>query len=957
LVEKKIAGKQWEFLVYDKLDRVVAMGPTLSPFTDATPSTNGWLIAKYDAMNRKIISGWMTGTLTSAGRKGLQTIYDGLLVYNEQKDVDLTINGVLQRYSNSVHPTNYHPLTINYFDDYNFPHAPTPFPTTVNALGQPMFYNNTTNKPKGLATGSWTRVVETIGLVRAETSWVIYDNKARAIRTRKVNYLGGYTQVEALMDFAGKTLVSEIRHKRISAEPERLIKETFEYTAQDRLRRHTHQITIGNVVGPIELLAFYDYNSMGQMISKRVGGTNSTTPTGLQKIDYTFNVRGWLTAINDVNNLNQAGAPNDMFAYKINYNTVENETGYTGEALYNGNISETYWKTATDNTLRKYGHKYDHLNRLREAIYQKPDAGGANVVCNYYDEKLRYDKNGNITFLYRIGGTDNGNDRPVIDDLNYFYPINSNQLFTVEDNPVQNSSGYADKDTPQDFFYDNYGNLTRDLNKGIGTATTNGITYNHLNLPLTITKGTSIIRFWYNASGQKVRKRVTINGVHTDTDYLDGFQYKNNVLEFFGHAEGFVANNSNILKYVFQYKDQVGNVRVSYAANTSGVATILEENHYYPYGLKHAGYGLNTTDQNAAYKYRYNSREWQNELDINFTSMDFRLYDNALGRFFGIDALSEQNHYLSTYQFGDGNPIVFSDPSGLDSMPGWLQAMWDATPWGTNSTWTNTGGGFTNTRWWSDTYNFDTSIDAGPSSGGGGGGVGGFGGAFSGLTNFSPLGTFVGFNGHVQANVSNGIHEFQYGANGSYADLGHFPFLIDCDGSYVSVEITASRGLNSPGNFGALDALRIAADFTPIGSIWDIAEGINEGNGWKVAMGAGFLILDVATLGGASLAKGVVKNGIKFGLRAGPFFKEVGGITRALGKSKPNSAYTYLSPNSNPISKHFYNEKGLIEFEINYKPHNMGGVHGHFMSVPGSINSGHLPQNHVPFMLIPQKYL
>jgi hypothetical protein len=37
------------------------------------------------------------------------------------------------------------------------------------------------------------------------------------------------------------------------------------------------------------------------------------------------------------------------------------------------------------------------------------------------------------------------------------------------------------------------------------------------------------------------------------------------------------------------------------------------------------------------------------ELEGVFTSMDFRLYDNALGRFFGIDALSEQNHYLSTY--------------------------------------------------------------------------------------------------------------------------------------------------------------------------------------------------------------------------------------------------------------------------------------------------------------------
>jgi RHS repeat-associated protein len=254
--------------------------------------------------------------------------------------------------------------------------------------------------------------------------------------------------------------------------------------------------------------------------------------------------------------------------------------------------------------------------------------------------------------------------------------------------------------------------------------------------------------------------------VHTDTDYLDGFQYKNNVLEFFGHAEGFVANNSNILKYVFQYKDQVGNVRVSYAANTiTGQAEILEENHYYPYGLKHAGYGLNTTDQNAAYKYRYNSREWQNELDINFTSMDFRLYDNALGRFFGIDALSEQNHYLSTYQFGDGNPVIFSDPSGLSSnMPEWLRDLWDATPNGYNSTWTNTGGGnFQMTNFWGSGQAVN-SIDAGPSGGGGSGGGSALGGGFSGLPSFG-VGTvynvnsmtFTKPNGSMYQNYGNGL--------------------------------------------------------------------------------------------------------------------------------------------------------------------------------------------------------
>ncbi len=32
-----------------------------------------------------------------------------------------------------------------------------------------------------------------------------------------------------------------------------------------------------------------------------------------------------------------------------------------------------------------------------------------------------------------------------------------------------------------------------------------------------------------------------------------------------------------------------------------------------------------------------------------------------------IDALSEKNHYLSPYNFADGNPVFFADPTGLDS--------------------------------------------------------------------------------------------------------------------------------------------------------------------------------------------------------------------------------------------------------------------------------------------------
>jgi hypothetical protein len=33
-----------------------------------------------------------------------------------------------------------------------------------------------------------------------------------------------------------------------------------------------------------------------------------------------------------------------------------------------------------------------------------------------------------------------------------------------------------------------------------------------------------------------------------------------------------------------------------------------------------------------------------------------------------MDALSEKNHYLSPFQFGNGNPVIYSDPSGLDAL-------------------------------------------------------------------------------------------------------------------------------------------------------------------------------------------------------------------------------------------------------------------------------------------------
>src|SRR5690606_38176203 len=55
--------------------------------------------------------------------------------------------------------------------------------------------------------------------------------------------------------------------------------------------------------------------------------------------------------------------------------------------------------------------------------------------------------------------------------------------------------------------------------------------------------------------------------------------------------------------------------------------------------------------------------------DTNLSLMDFRLYNNALGRFFGIDLLADMFTDHSPYHFGYNNPIAFADPTGLYSGP------------------------------------------------------------------------------------------------------------------------------------------------------------------------------------------------------------------------------------------------------------------------------------------------
>ena len=672
LAEKKLPGKQWEFIVYDKLDRSVATGPAFSPFKD--DNAEGWIITKYDALGRPIYTGWTSQASNSAIRKSLQDAQNSKTVIFETKQTSGTIDGIEAYYSNTIEPVNFKLLTVNYYDGYAFPNA-QPVPTSIE--GQDVLSN-----VKTLNTGTWTRAITTASSTAGETSTIFYDDKARPIKNYLQNHLGGYTSSESKIDFAGKTLHTITKHKRTSADAEIVVREEFTYSPQDRLLTHTHQIN----GGAVELLADNSYDALGQLMSKKTGG-NTGNP--FQKVDFQYNIRGWLKEINKINNLGQGMYPPDLFAFVINYDTVQSDVAGV-MPLYNGNISETFWQTVSDLNVRAYSYKYDNLNRLKNAVYQNNG-----LITSAYDEILTYDKNGNIKTLNRKGDYDQQVGSIEIDDLVYAYANNSNQLTKVADNS-NNSSGFNDASkTDEDYSYDSNGNMIADKNKNI-TA----ISYNHLNLPKKITFGTTgSIEYFYNASGQKTGKAVTEGTFTAVTDYLSGYQYKENVLEFFPTAEGYVKNTDGALSYVFQYKDHLGNVRVSYAENpATQVPEIIEENNYYPFGLKHKGYNDYLPTAN---KYKYNGKELQDELGLNMTAMDYRQYDNALGRFNSIDALSEFSYSASPFAFAKNNPIFWSDPTGLISQSA-IDAMWNNSAENSSTTWTNNGGG-----------NFDSSAGNG----------------------------------------------------------------------------------------------------------------------------------------------------------------------------------------------------------------------------------------------------
>nr|WP_320120064.1 DUF6443 domain-containing protein [uncultured Marinifilum sp.] len=611
MVEKKLPGVAPVYMVYDSRDRLVLT-------QDGNQrDKNQWMYTLYDAFNRSIETGYYIETQKT--HSDLQNIVGVSKNYNITGGIALT----------RMHYDNYDASSSWGF---NFSK-----PSGFSANYQAECSNGlmTARETKSLENDVWIKEV------------FYYDKFGKLLQTYKQNHLGGYDKITNKYDFAGNVKLTQQSHKKLNNLATVVIEKEFVHDHQNRLTKVYH--SIGNQT-PV-LLVENKYNELGQLEEKNLHN-------GVQSVDYRYNIRGWLTSINN-SNLSNDGTlnndSNDLFGMEIGYNSsVSGFSGGSSQEQYNGNISWMSWKKADSGTRKAYAFTYDALSRLTKTdlLKNNPNSNINENTPLYGFVNYSYDLNGNITSLNR---KKNDMDE-FIDRLTYKYQ--GNQLYNVHESNTNlfKDNGFKQLATGsgQEYIFDANGNLIHDDNRG------HDIEYNLLNLPNRINNTT--LAFHYNASGEKYGKVYTNGSNVVNTNYIGNFVYKDGSLSYIITSEGRIVKPGSTYEYEYNLKDHLGNTRVSFKGNGS-TAVALQYKDYYPFGMAFSG-SLNNDN-----KYLYNGKELQDDV-INGDNLDWldfhaRFYDAAIVRTTTQDPMAESFYGESPYSFMGNNPILNTDPTGM----------------------------------------------------------------------------------------------------------------------------------------------------------------------------------------------------------------------------------------------------------------------------------------------------
>ncbi len=572
--------------------------------------------------------------VTDPNGKITQTEYDGLNRVKKTTDGDGNL------------------LTENFYDTY--PNGALAF-KAAEAFGQ-----SARTSLQGLPTGSRTSVLNpTTDIIKTTLmSNSYYDELGRVIQTAAENHKGGTDYSSSKLDFSGRVL-----ENKLSTQNNLRIETRTAYDVGGRVKSICQRIDESYW----EPVSRHSYNAIGELDEKILG-------CYLQRLSYTYEMRGWLTKINNPDQLWNNFADKDFFGMSLKYDKV-------------GNIIEWNWRTSkrkgTNNDLfdievrdpYTQDFRYDELNRLKFAELKK---NGASIFKLYgppgTGDEITYDDNGNITAMNR-----SFNGSPV-DQLVYNYKIvnASNQLVSVTDGGNNGVNSNFFKDGVANYSYDPNGNLITDSGKGIDK-----VEYNYLNLPEKVTFSGKEVNYTYTGSGQKLLA-VFPNG--KKNHYIAGLVYDQDGLEFIPTSEGRILPpqravnptdgvKNNFYRFEYQLKDHLGNLRLACRCAEKQGATrpeeafapiVVQENHPDAWGLTLPLYPA-SEKINGSPVDRFTFTDKEKQRETGWFDFGARMYNAEIGRWWAIDPLSGIKTQLSftPYHYAYNNPILFNDPLGL----------------------------------------------------------------------------------------------------------------------------------------------------------------------------------------------------------------------------------------------------------------------------------------------------